>query len=157
MIDGRTGPWETVIGLEVHAQVVSKAKLFSGAATEFGAEPNTQVSPVDAAFPGMLPVIKPVLRRAGGQDRARSRCRDQARKRIRPQELLATPTCRQAIRFRNISSRSSAAARSCSTCRTGRRARSALPGCTSSRTLGRACTTNTRRSPMSTSTGRALH
>ena len=57
MIAGRTGPWETVIGLEVHAQVVSKAKLFSGAATEFGAEPNTQVSPVDAAFPGMLPVI----------------------------------------------------------------------------------------------------
>src|SRR5580692_6117538 len=57
MIEGRTGPWETVIGLEVHAQVVSKAKLFSGAATEFGAEPNTQVSPVDGAFPGMLPVI----------------------------------------------------------------------------------------------------
>ena len=57
MIEGRTGQWETVIGLEVHAQVVSKAKLFSGAATEFGAEPNTQVSPVDAAFPGMLPVI----------------------------------------------------------------------------------------------------
>jgi aspartyl-tRNA(Asn)/glutamyl-tRNA(Gln) amidotransferase subunit B len=57
MIDDRTGQWETVIGLEVHAQVISKAKLFSGAATEFGAEPNTQVSPVDAAFPGMLPVI----------------------------------------------------------------------------------------------------
>jgi aspartyl-tRNA(Asn)/glutamyl-tRNA(Gln) amidotransferase subunit B len=57
MIEGRTGPWETVIGLEVHAQVVSEAKLFSGAATDFGAEPNTQVSPVDAAFPGMLPVI----------------------------------------------------------------------------------------------------
>ena len=57
MIEGRTGPWETVIGLEVHAQVISKAKLFSGAATDFGAEPNTQVSPVDAGFPGMLPVI----------------------------------------------------------------------------------------------------
>jgi aspartyl-tRNA(Asn)/glutamyl-tRNA(Gln) amidotransferase subunit B len=57
MIEGRTGPWETVIGLEVHAQVVSEAKLFSGAATDFGAEPNTQVSPIDAAFPGMLPVI----------------------------------------------------------------------------------------------------
>jgi aspartyl-tRNA(Asn)/glutamyl-tRNA(Gln) amidotransferase subunit B len=57
MIDCRTGKWETVIGLEVHAQVVSKAKLFSGAATDFGAEPNTQVSPVDAAFPGMLPII----------------------------------------------------------------------------------------------------
>jgi aspartyl-tRNA(Asn)/glutamyl-tRNA(Gln) amidotransferase subunit B len=57
MIDGRSGSWETVIGLEVHAQIVSNAKLFSGAATRFGAEPNTQVSPVDAAFPGMLPVI----------------------------------------------------------------------------------------------------
>ena len=57
MIEGRAGKWDTVIGLEVHAQVVSKAKLFSGAATVFGAEPNTQVSPVDAAFPGMLPVI----------------------------------------------------------------------------------------------------
>src|SRR5713226_1326266 len=57
MIEGRTGKWETVIGLEIHAQVVSRAKLFSGAAIDFGAEPNTQVSPVDAAFPGMLPVI----------------------------------------------------------------------------------------------------
>ncbi len=57
VIEGRDGPWELVIGLEVHAQVISKSKLFSGAATEFGAEPNTQVSFVDAAFPGMLPVI----------------------------------------------------------------------------------------------------
>ena len=57
MTESRSGKWETVIGLEVHAQVVSKAKLFSGAATDFGAKPNTQVSPVDAAFPGMLPVI----------------------------------------------------------------------------------------------------
>ena len=60
MIAGRTGAWEVVIGLEVHAQIISKAKLFSGAATDFGAEPNTQVSPVDAAFPGMLPVINRV-------------------------------------------------------------------------------------------------
>src|SRR5689334_19777242 len=57
LIDGKTGKWEIVIGLEVHAQVVAEAKLFSGAATAFGAEPNTQVSTVDAAFPGMLPVI----------------------------------------------------------------------------------------------------
>jgi aspartyl-tRNA(Asn)/glutamyl-tRNA(Gln) amidotransferase subunit B len=57
IIDGKTGPWEIVIGLEVHAQVISKAKLFSGASTEFGAEPNAQVSFVDAGFPGMLPVI----------------------------------------------------------------------------------------------------
>ena len=55
-IHGDTGDWEVVIGLEVHAQVTSNAKLFSGAATTFGAEPNTQVSLVDAAMPGMLPV-----------------------------------------------------------------------------------------------------
>jgi aspartyl-tRNA(Asn)/glutamyl-tRNA(Gln) amidotransferase subunit B len=56
-IPGATGDWEIVLGLEVHAQVKSKAKLFSGASTEFGAAPNTQVSLVDAAMPGMLPVI----------------------------------------------------------------------------------------------------
>ncbi len=55
--EGASGPWELVIGLEVHAQVISNAKLFSGAATAFGAEPNSQVSFVDAAMPGMLPVI----------------------------------------------------------------------------------------------------
>ncbi|HVF83533.1 MAG TPA: Asp-tRNA(Asn)/Glu-tRNA(Gln) amidotransferase subunit GatB [Sphingomicrobium sp.] len=55
-IKGETGEWEVVIGLEVHAQVTSNAKLFSGASTTFGAEPNTQVSLVDAAMPGMLPV-----------------------------------------------------------------------------------------------------
>ena len=57
ILQGETGDWEVVIGLEVHAQVISNAKLFSGAATEFGAEPNTQVSPIDAGMPGMLPVI----------------------------------------------------------------------------------------------------
>ncbi len=57
VIEGRTGAWELVIGLEVHAQVISNAKLFSGAATDFGSAPNSQVSLVDAAFPGMLPVI----------------------------------------------------------------------------------------------------
>ncbi len=57
LLDGRTGKWEMVIGLEVHAQVTSKSKLFSGADTTFGADPNSQVSPVDAGFPGMLPVI----------------------------------------------------------------------------------------------------
>src|SRR6476469_9553086 len=57
LLEGARGDWEVVIGMEVHAQVASKAKLFSGAATEFGAEPNSQVSLVDAAMPGMLPVI----------------------------------------------------------------------------------------------------
>jgi aspartyl-tRNA(Asn)/glutamyl-tRNA(Gln) amidotransferase subunit B len=57
VIAGAKGDWELVIGLEVHAQVTSKSKLFSGASTQFGAEPNTNVSLVDAAMPGMLPVI----------------------------------------------------------------------------------------------------
>ncbi len=57
VVSGDTGQWEVVIGLEVHAQVASKSKLFSDASTEFGAEPNTNVSLVDAAMPGMLPVI----------------------------------------------------------------------------------------------------
>jgi len=57
LIKGATGDWEVVIGMEVHAQVTSKSKLFSGASTEFGREPNSNVSLVDAAMPGMLPVI----------------------------------------------------------------------------------------------------
>jgi aspartyl-tRNA(Asn)/glutamyl-tRNA(Gln) amidotransferase subunit B len=57
LIKGASGDWEVVIGLEVHAQVTSKSKLFSGASTEFGGEPNSHVSLVDAAMPGMLPVI----------------------------------------------------------------------------------------------------
>ena len=57
LIEGATGEWEVVIGMEVHAQVTSNAKLFSGASTKFGGEPNSHVSLVDAAMPGMLPVI----------------------------------------------------------------------------------------------------
>src|SRR3954451_12017610 len=57
LIKGATGDWEVVIGMEIHAQVTSKSKLFSGASTAFGSEPNSNVSLVDAAMPGMLPVI----------------------------------------------------------------------------------------------------
>jgi aspartyl-tRNA(Asn)/glutamyl-tRNA(Gln) amidotransferase subunit B len=57
LLKGETGEWEIVIGMEVHAQVISNSKLFSGASTTFGAEPNSQVSFIDAGFPGMLPVI----------------------------------------------------------------------------------------------------
>jgi aspartyl-tRNA(Asn)/glutamyl-tRNA(Gln) amidotransferase subunit B len=57
LIRGATGDWEVIVGMEVHAQVTSQAKLFSGASTEFGGEPNSHVSLVDAAMPGMLPVI----------------------------------------------------------------------------------------------------
>jgi aspartyl-tRNA(Asn)/glutamyl-tRNA(Gln) amidotransferase subunit B len=57
LIKGATGDWEVIVGMEIHAQVTSEAKLFSGASTEFGGEPNSHVSFVDAAMPGMLPVI----------------------------------------------------------------------------------------------------
>ena len=57
IIEGSTGKWEMVIGLEVHAQVTANSKLFSGAPITFGGDPNTQVSLVDAAMPGMLPVL----------------------------------------------------------------------------------------------------
>src|SRR4026209_2820788 len=57
LIKGATGDWEVVIGMEIHAQVTSQSKLFSGASTAFGGEPNSHVSLVDAAMPGMLPVI----------------------------------------------------------------------------------------------------
>ena len=57
LVKGATGDWEIVIGMEIHAQVTSRSKLFSGASTQFGGEPNSHVSLVDAAMPGMLPVI----------------------------------------------------------------------------------------------------
>lgn len=57
LLKGSTGDWEMVIGMEIHAQVTSNSKLFSGASTTFGGEPNSHVSLVDAAMPGMLPVI----------------------------------------------------------------------------------------------------
>ena len=66
LIKGATGDWEIVVGMEIHAQVTSRSKLFSGAATGFGAEPNSHVSFVDAAMPGMLPVINEFVRRPGG-------------------------------------------------------------------------------------------
>jgi aspartyl-tRNA(Asn)/glutamyl-tRNA(Gln) amidotransferase subunit B len=57
LIQGATGPWEIVVGLEVHAQIVSNAKLFSGASAAFGGSPNSHVSPIDAGMPGMLPCV----------------------------------------------------------------------------------------------------
>ena len=60
LINGKTGDWEIVIGIEVHAQIISRSKLFSGSSTSFGSEHNTQVSFVDAGMPGMLPVINSV-------------------------------------------------------------------------------------------------
>ena len=100
LITGATGDWEVVIGLEVHAQVASKAKLFSGASTAFGAAPNSQVSLVDAAMPGMLPVINEALRRAGGAHRARPQGADQPRLASSTARTTSIPTCRRATRSR---------------------------------------------------------
>jgi len=60
LIEGKTGLWEVVIGLEVHAQIISRSKLFCGCSTDFGAEPNTQVGFFGASMPGMLPVLNHV-------------------------------------------------------------------------------------------------
>ena len=65
LIHGASGPFEVIVGLEVHAQVVSAAKLFSAAPTEFGGKPNAHVSPIDAGMPGMLPTVMPARSSAG--------------------------------------------------------------------------------------------
>ena len=115
-----------MIGLEVHAQIVSQAKLFSGAATEFGAEPNTQVSPVDAAFPGMLPVINRHCVEQAVKDSGSASTRREINliERLRPPRTTSIPICPPAIRFRNsiCSPVVGAMAGSCSTCPTARRA-----------------------------------
>jgi aspartyl-tRNA(Asn)/glutamyl-tRNA(Gln) amidotransferase subunit B len=87
-LEGRSGTWEVVVGLEVHAQVISQSKLFSGAATAFGAEPNTQVSFVDAAFPGMLPVLNRVCVEQAVKTGLGSERGDQQSQPVRSQELF---------------------------------------------------------------------
>ena len=119
LIKGATGDWEVVIGMEVHAQVTSNSKLFSGASTEFGGEPNSHVSLVDAAMPGMLPVIneecvKQAVRTGLGLN-ARSICA-----RCSTGRTISIRICRRAIRSASTSRRSSARARSSSNCRTAR-------------------------------------
>ena len=71
-IEGATGPWEVVVGLEVHAQVISQSKLFCGAATAFGAEPNSQVSLHRCRLPRHAAGDQPRMRGAGGAHRARA-------------------------------------------------------------------------------------
>ena len=144
LIRGRTGEWETVIGLEVHAQVVSQAKLFSGAATAFGAEPNSQVSPVDAAFPGMLPVInrhcvEQAVKTGLGLDAEINLSSVFDRKNYFYPDLPAGYQISQYLQ----AGRRARPGRA----RHARRlapARSASPGCISNRTPARACTTSIR-------------
>ena len=88
LVQGATGDWEIVIGIETHAQVSSKAKLFSGASADFGGDPNDHVSLVDAAMPGMLPVINEYCVEQAVRTGTGSQCHDQSPIRVRPEELL---------------------------------------------------------------------
>ncbi len=88
LIEGANGPWELVIGMEIHAQVASKAKLFSGASTAFGAEPNSNVAFVDAAMPGMLPVVNEFCIEQAVRTGLGLKAQDQPDLGLRPQELL---------------------------------------------------------------------
>jgi hypothetical protein len=148
IIEGETGPWEMVIGLEVHCQVTSNSKLFSGAPTAFGAEPNTQVSLVDAAMPGMLPVlnaycVEQAVKTGLGLNALINRVSVFERKNY------FYPDLPQGYQI------SSARGSSRSTCPMAASSRSASPACIWSRTLASLCTTSTLPRPMSTSTARA--
>ena len=88
LIKGATGDWEVVIGMEVHAQVTSQAKLFSGASTAFGGEPNSHVSLVDAAMPGMLPVINEECVRQAVRTGLGLNAKINLKLGVRPQELF---------------------------------------------------------------------
>ena len=88
LIKGATGDWEVIVGLEVHAQVTSRSKLFSGASTAFGGEPNTHVSLVDAAMPGMLPVINRECVAQAVRTGLGLKAQDQSPLDLRPQELF---------------------------------------------------------------------
>jgi aspartyl-tRNA(Asn)/glutamyl-tRNA(Gln) amidotransferase subunit B len=109
---GETGDWEVVIGMEVHAQVASNAKLFSGASTEFGAEPNSHVSLVDAGHAGHAAGHQQGMRRAGDAHRPRPQGADQPEARCSTGRTISIRTCRRATRSPVQAARSSARARS---------------------------------------------
>ena len=111
LMKGATGDWEVVIGMEVHAQVASKAKLFSGASTEFGGAPNSHVSLVDAAMPGMLPVINEACVAQAVRTGLGLNAADQSRLACSIARTTSIPICRRAIRYRNTNVQSSARAR----------------------------------------------
>ena len=110
LVEGATGEWEIVVGMEIHAQVTSRSKLFSGASTEFGAEPNSHVSLVDAAMPGMLPVINAECVAQAVRTGPRPQGPDQQAQRLRPQELLLSRSAARATRSRSTRTPSSARA-----------------------------------------------
>ena len=155
LIKGATGDWEVVIGMEVHAQVTSQSKLFSGASTAFGGEPNSQVSLVDAAMPGMLPVINEECVEQAVRTGLGLKAQINLKARCSTARTTSIPICRRAIRSANTNRRSSARARSSSICRTARPSRWASSACTWSRTRASRCTTSIPPCRSSTSIARA--
>jgi hypothetical protein len=152
LISGRTGDWEVVMGLEVHAQVASNSKLFSGASTHFGNDPNSNVSLVDAAMPGMLPVInafcvEQAVKTGLGLNAKINDGRALTGRTIlsRPAAGLSDLTVQIADRWRGPSMEPTRATPS----------QSALSGCTSSRTPGSRSTISIPTPPMSISTVQA--
>ena len=155
VIAGATGDWELVIGLEVHAQVASKAKLFSGASTQFGAEPNSNVAFVDAAMPGMLPCHQRILRRPSGAHRPWPQGRNQQGLAPSTARTISTPTCPRAIRSASFTTPSWAKAKCWSTWARVSPAACASNASTLNRTRANPSTTWTRICPSSISTAPA--
>ena len=104
LIKGATGDWEIVIGMEIHAQVTCQAKLFSGASTAFGGEPNSHVSLVDAAMPGMLPVINEECVRQAIRTGLGLKAADQPEVPSSTARTTSIRTCRRATRSASTSS-----------------------------------------------------
>ena len=155
LIKGATGDWEVVIGMEVHAQVTSQAKLFSGASTAFGGEPNSHVSLVDAAMPGMLPVINEECVRQAVRTGLGLKARINLKIGLRPQELfLSGPAAGLSDQPVQVADRRRGRGRR-RHCPTARRCGSASSGCISSRMPASRCTTSMPRCRSSTSIGPA--
>ena len=154
LIQGASGPWQVVVGLEVHAQITSKAKLFSGASAEFGGAPNHHVSPIDAGMPGMLPsvnrlCIEQAVRSGLGLRAQINRYSVFERKNYFYPDL---PCGYQISQYaRPLVGRGEITVDLAD----GRSVRSGSPGCTSRWMPARACTISARMRRWSTSTARA--
>ena len=154
LIKGATGDWEVVIGMEVHAQVTSNSKLFSGASTEFGGEPNSHVSLVDAAMPGMLPVINEECVRQAVRTGLGLNAQINLRS-VFDRKNYFYPDLPQGYQISQYKSPIVGEGEVWSNSTAAEASPSGSSGCIWSRTPENRCTTRTRRCPMSISTGPA--
>ena len=154
LIKGATGDWEVVIGMEVHAQVSSNAKLFSGASTEFGGAPNSHVSLVDAAMPGMLPVINAECVRQAVRTGLGLKARINL-KSVFDRKNYFYPDLPQGYQISQYKSPIVGEGEVLVDLPKARASRSGSSGCISNRTPASRCTTSIPACPMSTSTAPA--